>query len=151
MPTYVCYLPRDRFSPDQKRQIVDAITFRHSEATGAPSYFVQVVIEEARADRYLGGEHTSDHIWVRGDIRAGRTEEQRTGMMTKMMQDISLVTSVRQENVWIYLCNLDPTDMIEYGHVLPAPGREEAWFESLPGSLRTYLAKLGTTKANLKL
>jgi phenylpyruvate tautomerase PptA (4-oxalocrotonate tautomerase family) len=46
MPTYVCYLPRDRFSPDQKRQIVDAITFRHSEATGAPSYFVQVVIEE---------------------------------------------------------------------------------------------------------
>src|SRR5258706_7773707 len=47
MPTYVCYLPRDRFSPDQKRQIVDAITFRHSEATGAPSYFVQVVIEEA--------------------------------------------------------------------------------------------------------
>jgi hypothetical protein len=45
-------------------------------------------------------------------------------MMTKMMQDISLVTSVRQENVWIYLCNLDPTDMIEYGHVLPAPGRE---------------------------
>jgi phenylpyruvate tautomerase PptA (4-oxalocrotonate tautomerase family) len=54
MPTYVCYLPRDRFSPDQKRQIVDAITFRHSEATCAPSYFVQVVIEEARADRYLG-------------------------------------------------------------------------------------------------
>jgi phenylpyruvate tautomerase PptA (4-oxalocrotonate tautomerase family) len=151
MPTYVCYLPRDRFSQDQKRQIADAITFRHSEATGAPSYFVQVVIEEARADRYLGGEHTSDHIWVRGDIRAGRTEEQRTGMMTKMMQDISLVTNVRQENVWIYLCNLDPTDMIEYGHVLPAPGQEEAWFESLPGSLRTYLAKLGTTKANFKL
>ena len=151
MPTYVCYLPRDRFSPDQKRKIVDAITFRHSEATGAPSYFVQVVIEEARADRYLGGEHTSDHIWVRGDIRAGRTEEQRTGLMTKMMQDISLVTSVRQENVWIYLCNLDPTDMIEYGHVLPAPGQEKAWFESLPGSLRTYLAKLGTTKANFKL
>jgi phenylpyruvate tautomerase PptA (4-oxalocrotonate tautomerase family) len=151
MPTYVFYLPRDRFSPDQKRQIVDAITFRHSEATGAPSYFVQVVIEEAPADRYLGGEHTSDHIWVRGDIRAGRTEEQRTGMITKMMQDISRITSVREENVWIYLCNLDPTDMIEYGHVLPAPGGEEAWYESLPESLRTYLAKLGTTKANFKL
>ena len=151
MPTYVCYLPRDRFSPDQKRQIVDAITFRHSEATGAPSYFVQVVIEEVQADRYLGGEKTSDHIWVRGDIRTGRTEEQRTGLMTKMMKDISLITSVRQESIWIYLCNLDPTDMIEYGHVLPAPGREETWFESLPGSLRTYLAKLGTTKANFKL
>ena len=76
---------------------MDAITFRHSEATGAPSYFVQVVIEEVQADRYLGGEKTSDHIWVRGDIRAGRTEQQRTGMITKMMQDISLVTSVHEE------------------------------------------------------
>jgi hypothetical protein len=28
----------------------------------------------------------------------GPGEEQRTGMMTKMMQDISLVTGVRQEN-----------------------------------------------------
>src|SRR5258708_23460355 len=99
MPTYVCYLPRDRFSPDQKRQIVDAITCRHSEATGAPSYFVQVVIEEVQADRYLGGEKTSDHIWVRGDIRTGRTEEQRTGCMTKMMKDSILRTSGRQESI----------------------------------------------------
>ena len=52
MPTYLCYLPRDRFSQDQKGQIARAISFRHSEATGAPSYFVQVVIEETRADRY---------------------------------------------------------------------------------------------------
>jgi hypothetical protein len=29
--------------------------------------------------------------------------------------------------------------------------REAAWFESLPGSLRTYLAKLGTTKENFQL
>jgi hypothetical protein len=84
-------------------------------------------------------------------IRVGRAEEQRTGMMTKMMQDISPVTSAKQENVWIYLCNLDPTDMIEFGQVLPAPGQEKAWFESLPGSLKTYLVKLGTTKANFKL
>ena len=67
-------------------------------------------------------------------------------MMTKMIQDISLVTSVRQEHVWIYLCNLDPTDMIEYGHVLPAPGREEAWFESLPGSLFAQLGRVPTSQ-----
>jgi phenylpyruvate tautomerase PptA (4-oxalocrotonate tautomerase family) len=151
MPTYLCYLPRDRFSPDQKSRIAGAISFRHSEATGAPSYFVQVMIEETRAERYLGGEPTSDHIWIRADIRAGRTEQQRTGMMTKMMQDISGITGVAQENVWIYLCNLNPTDMIEYGHVLPPPGQEKAWFERLPGSLRTYLAKLGTTKQDFQL
>jgi hypothetical protein len=112
---------------------------------------VQVLIEDTQADRYLGGERTPDHIWIRGDVRAGRTEEQRTAMMTKMMQDISRITGVGQENVWVYVCNLGPTDMIEYGHVLPPPGQEKAWFESLPGSLRTYLAKLGTTMENFEL
>src|SRR6202790_4313032 len=62
MPTYVCYLPRDRFSQDQKRQIADAITFRHSQATGAPFLFVQVVIEEARGDRFWGGNPSSDQL-----------------------------------------------------------------------------------------
>src|SRR5260221_12443350 len=78
IPTYVCYLPRDRFSPDQKRQIVDAITFRHSDATGAPSYFVQVVTEEVQADRFLGGEKTSGPIGVRGEFGTVPTEERRT-------------------------------------------------------------------------
>jgi hypothetical protein len=39
--------------------------------------------------------------------------------------------------------------MIEYGHILPPPGQEKTWFESLPGFLRTYLAKLGTTNGKL--
>jgi phenylpyruvate tautomerase PptA (4-oxalocrotonate tautomerase family) len=62
MPTYVCYLPRDRFDTEQKARIAGAISQRHSEATGAPSYFVQVMIEETDADRYLGGQLASDHI-----------------------------------------------------------------------------------------
>jgi phenylpyruvate tautomerase PptA (4-oxalocrotonate tautomerase family) len=53
MPTYVCYLPRERFDTEQKALIAIAINQRHSEATGAPSYFVRVIIEETDADRYL--------------------------------------------------------------------------------------------------
>jgi len=41
MPTYVCYLPRDKFSPDQKRQIVDAIT-RMSDSRRRPSSLPRV-------------------------------------------------------------------------------------------------------------
>jgi hypothetical protein len=72
-------------------------------------------IEETDADRYLGGKLASDHIWVRGDIRAGRTENLRTTLMIKVMQDISRITGTKEENIWVYLCNLMPTDMIEYG------------------------------------
>jgi len=151
VPTYHCHVPSGAFNSQQKGEIAQAITLRHSEATGAPPYFVQVMIEETTADRYLGGTSASGHIWIRGDIRAGRTIEQRTGMMKKIMQDVSRITAVAENDIWVYLCNLDPTDMIEYGHVLPAPGQEAAWFEALPHSLQTYLKKLGTTKENFEL
>ena len=74
MPTYACQLPPDRFNAEQKEQIATAISQGHSEATGAPAFFVQVVVDETQANRYLGGRLTGGHVWVRGDIRAGRTE-----------------------------------------------------------------------------
>ncbi len=58
------------------------------------------MIEETDADRYLGGQLASDHIWVRGDIRAGRTENQRTTLMIKVMQDISRITDVKEERIF---------------------------------------------------
>ena len=60
---------------------------------------------------------THTHIWVRGDIRAGRTPDQRTSLMLNIMQDISEITGLNEDNIWVYLCNFAPTDMVEYGHV----------------------------------
>ena len=147
MPTYVCSVPADLLSPEQKRSVAQAITRAHSEATGAPQFFVQVVIEEGKfTDRFLGGQRATDHIWIRGDIRAGRTKEQREKLILQIMKEVSRITALGENSIWIYLCNLEPTDMIEYGHVLPAPGEEQAWFEKLPQSLQDYLAGLGANK-----
>jgi phenylpyruvate tautomerase PptA (4-oxalocrotonate tautomerase family) len=151
MPTYVCSVPPGKLNDSQKSEIAGCISNRHSEATGAPQSMVQVVIEETRADRYLGFKRTSDHIWVRGDIRAGRTEEARVKMMLNMMEDINRITGIGDDNIWIYLCNLAPTDMVEYGHVLPKPGKEKQWFGQLPQSLQRYLASVGTTAENFTL
>jgi phenylpyruvate tautomerase PptA (4-oxalocrotonate tautomerase family) len=75
MPTYVCSVPPKSLIDDQKDQIAAAIGRCHSEATAAPPFFVQVVIEESDTTRrYLGGQLSGAHIWVRGDIRAGRCE-----------------------------------------------------------------------------
>jgi phenylpyruvate tautomerase PptA (4-oxalocrotonate tautomerase family) len=151
MPTYVCSVPARKLNDTQKSEIARCISKRHSEATGAPPYFVQVVIEEKPSDRYLGGERKTDHIWLRGDIRAGRTEEARSKMMLNMMEDINRITNVGDDNIWVYVCNLAPTDMVEYGHVLPKPGKEKEWFEQLPQSLQRYLKSLGTTAENFTL
>jgi phenylpyruvate tautomerase PptA (4-oxalocrotonate tautomerase family) len=152
MPTYVCSVPSESCTDGQKAAIAEAISRIHSEETGAPTFFVQVVIDEKQpSERFLGGSRASAHIWIRGDIRDGRTEAQRERMSLRIMQEVSRITDVKHDNIWVYLCNLAPTDMVEYGHVLPKPGEERAWFDNLPVTLRTYLASLGTTKENFTL
>jgi phenylpyruvate tautomerase PptA (4-oxalocrotonate tautomerase family) len=45
MPTYVCSLAEGSVSDRQKAAIAEALSRIHSKETGAPPYFVQVVIE----------------------------------------------------------------------------------------------------------
>ncbi len=152
MPTYVCSVARHSVNDEQKAAIAEAISRVHSEETGAPSFFVQVVIEEKEpSDRFLGGSRETKHVWVRGDIRAGRTDEQRNAMMLRIMKEISKITKVKEDDVWVYLNNLVPTDMVEYGHVLPQVGKETEWFDSLTNSLQKYLKSLGTSRETFKL
>lgn len=152
MPTYVCSVRPGLLDDHQKSEIAKSITRSHHEATGAPTYFVQVVIEEkATAVRYLGGEPATNQIWIRADIRSGRTVEQRSNLMLAIMRDVSRIAGVDEGSVWVYLCNLEPTDMVEYGHVLPLPGQEQAWFDALPEKLRDYLLSLGTKTGEFTL
>jgi phenylpyruvate tautomerase PptA (4-oxalocrotonate tautomerase family) len=140
VPTYVCSVPPKTLSDDQKDQIAAAIGRRHSEATGAPSFFVQVVIEESDTTRrYLGGKLSGAHIWIRGDIRAGRSEAVRSSLILAITEDVSVIAAVPAASIWVYLCNLEPTDMVEFGHVLPRPGEDQLWFEGLPPALQSYL------------
>jgi phenylpyruvate tautomerase PptA (4-oxalocrotonate tautomerase family) len=146
MPTYVCSVPENSVDDRQKAAIAEAISRIHSEETGAPNFFCQIVMEEKKpTDRFLGPSRASSQIWIRGDIRGGRTEAQRTRIMLRMMQEVGRITGVKDQDVWVYLCNLSPTDMVEYGRVLPKPGDETAWFDRLPKSLQDYMKKLGTT------
>ncbi|HZB92776.1 MAG TPA: tautomerase family protein [Stellaceae bacterium] len=152
MPTYVCSVLENSVDDRQKAAIAEAIARIHSEETGAPEFFCQIVIEEKKAaDRFLGPSRASGQIWIRGDIRAGRTEAQRTKLMLRMMEEVSRITGVKQEEIWVYVCNLAPTDMVEYGHVLPKPGEETAWFDGLPKSLGDRMIELGTSRETFTL
>jgi phenylpyruvate tautomerase PptA (4-oxalocrotonate tautomerase family) len=151
VPTYVCSVPPTSLSDDQKDQIAAAIGRRHSEATGAPSFFVQVVIEESDTTRrYLGGKLSGGHIWIRGDIRAGRSEAVRSALILAITEDVSVIAAVPAASIWVYLCNLEPTDMVEFGHVLPRPGEEQLWFEGLPPALQSYLSGLGAKQETFR-
>jgi phenylpyruvate tautomerase PptA (4-oxalocrotonate tautomerase family) len=128
----------------QKTRIAAEIARVHHEATGAPIFFVQVVFDEKDASaRFLGGQPAANHVWIRGDIRAGRTKTQREHLMLQIKNAVSNIAGIDEKSIWVYLCNLEPTDMVEYGHVLPQPGHEQEWFDKLPVSLQSYLKNLG--------
>jgi hypothetical protein len=72
-------------------------------------------------------------------------------MMLSMMREVAQITGVKEDQIWVYLCNLAPTDMVEYGHVLPRPGEEAAWYDRLPKPLQKSLLRLGTSKETFTL
>ena len=67
MPTYVCVVKAGLLNDEKKQRIASAITRLHTETTGAPTWLVQVVIDEnEQRQRYLSGQP--------GIIRSGSAE-----------------------------------------------------------------------------
>jgi phenylpyruvate tautomerase PptA (4-oxalocrotonate tautomerase family) len=144
MPTYVCTAAVGRLTSAQKKEIVRRITAIHHEETGAPSYLVQVVFYDVAPDsHYVAGRPApATQIWVRGDIRSGRTNRQKTQMLRRLMQDVARASGAAEDTVWVHLSEMPAANIAEYGCVLLPPGEEDAWFSSLPGALREWLRHL---------
>lgn len=144
MPTYICSTAIGRLPVEHKAKIAHAITTVHSEEAFAPRYLVQVIFQEVGpAQNYIGGEPApTGHIWIRADIRAGRTETQRTRLQLRLVQQVCEITGSSPDDIWVYINELLPTNMVEFGHLLPQPGEEKQWFLSLPKALQERLSKL---------
>ncbi len=144
MPTYVCSSAAGRLTVEHKANIAHAITTVHSEEALAPRYLVQVIFQEVGpSQNYIGGEPAPQgHIWIRADIRAGRTETQRSRLQLRIVQEICEITGSSPDDIWVYVNELLPSNMVEFGHLLPQPGAEKQWFLSLPKALQERLGKL---------
>jgi len=147
MPTYLCHTATGALNPDQKADIARAITRAHSEEAKAPSYFAEVIFMDYPPSSYfLGGQPgPSTQIWIRGDIRAGRTQDQRARLLLRLAREVAELAGVAPEEVWVYLNELQAENMVEFGALLPKPGEEEAWFLGLPEAVRCRLMALGST------
>jgi phenylpyruvate tautomerase PptA (4-oxalocrotonate tautomerase family) len=140
MPTYA-FTTMKSLTQDQRARIVESVTAIHSEEGTAPRYFVQVVFYDVGPGAMFigGGPAPESHVWVRADIRAGRTKEQKAAIMRRLMQASSEILNVSTENVWIYISDIPAEGVTEFGAVLPPPGGEEKWLASLPPALREKL------------
>lgn len=144
MPTYNCWSETGVVSPGSRQHVATALTEIHHEVARAPRYFVQVIFNEvAPASLFLaGGPVDTGHLWIRADIRSGRTDEQKRELLQRITDEVGALIGLPPESVWVYISDIPGARVAEYGRPLPSPGEEDTWFASLPTELQQRLTPL---------
>jgi phenylpyruvate tautomerase PptA (4-oxalocrotonate tautomerase family) len=145
MPTYVCRVCGTDLDSGQKSNIAREITRLHSEHTGAPHFFAQVFFEAApRGSHFIGGVPSElEAIFVRGDIRAGRSVTAKRELVAAIVDAVHRISGIPTLGIWVYLNDLPAAQMVEFGRVLPEPGEEKAWMEAIPTMELERIRRMG--------
>ena len=141
MPTYTVTTPEGCLTGDQRAAIAREITRVHAETTGAPAYFAQVIFNEVAPGKYfIGGLPLGDkQVFVNGQIRAGRTTAAKDALIAQMLASVADAAGLPANHVWIYITDLIPRQMVEFGNVLPEPGDEAKWTDALLAADRAHM------------
>jgi len=147
MPTYTVTTANLTLTPAQESAIAAAITDAHQSNTGAPGFLAQVMfVALPQRKHYIGGKlNEIPHVFVHGLIRAGRSADAKAGLIAEIASKAGQVADVGAEDIWVYLQEVTPKQMVEFGRVLPAPGAEPRWLEGLSPAKRRQLAAAGVT------
>ena len=127
MPTYFVNLSNIKLSKTIKEKLAKKITKIHNKTTGANKYFAQVIFYDTKkGDHYMGGKIVSkSEIFIYGHIRSGRTAIIKNKLIKGLREIIKKNTKLEKDNIWVYLLDLKPNQMIEYGEILPKSGGEK--------------------------
>ena len=144
MPTYTVKCSNFNLSRKQKNSLANDISNTHSKFTGANTFFAQVIFQKnVNNSHFMGGKLVkTKEIFLNGQIRAGRTSKVKKKLILGLRKILIKNTNLKKDYVWVYLEDLLPDQMIEYGEVLPKSGHEKKWFYSLSPSLRKRLRKM---------
>ena len=116
----------------------------HSKVTGANTFFAQVIFEQnKRNSHFMGGKLVdTKEIFLNGQIRGGRSSKIKEKLILSLKKSLIKNSKVDEDKVWVYLEDLFPNQMIEYGKILPKSGKEKKWIKSLSINLKKRLQKL---------
>ena len=144
MPTYFVNSSNIKIKRKIKEKLAKKITKVHNEATGANKYFAQVIFNDTKSeDHYMGGKIVSKpEIFIYGHIRSGRTSKIKNRLIKGLRDLVIKNTKLKKDNVWVYILDLKPDQMIEYGEILPKSGDEKRWFKNLSKELKSRLNKI---------
>ena len=91
----------------------------------------------------MGGKIVKEpSLFLLGQIRSGRSKEIKDKLISDLKDVLVKNSNLDETQVWVYINDLPPSQMIEYGEVLPESGKEKEWFSNLSPKLRKKLSAL---------
>ena len=144
MPTYTVTNSNFNLNSKIKREIAKDITKIHTKVTGANTYFAQVIFTKIKKNNhFMGGKIIKNpQIFLLGQIRAGRSIKVKNKLILGLRDVLIKKTKLNSSQIWVYIIDLNPSQMIEYGAILPKSGNEKQWFSKLPPNLKKKLLDL---------
>ena len=144
MPTYTVTNSNFTLSSKQQNNLAEGITKVHNVVTGANTYFAQVIFNKTKKNNhFMGGKKVKEpSIFLLGQIRAGRPKKTKDKLISDLRDIIVKNSKLDETQVWVYIVDLPPSQMIEYGAVLPESGKEKEWFSKLSSKLKKKLSKI---------
>jgi len=144
MPTYTVTNSNFNLSSKQQKNLAEGITKVHNVVTGANTYFAQVIFNKTKKNNhFMGGKKIKEpSLFLLGQIRAGRTKNVKDRLISDLKNILVKKTKLDETQVWVYIVDLPPSQMIEYGAVLPESGKELQWFKGLSNKLKKKLSQM---------
>ena len=144
MPTYTVTNSNFNLTTKQQKDLAQGITKVHNVITGANTYFAQVIFNKTKKNNhFMGGKKVKEHsLFLLGQIRAGRSKKIKDRLISDLKNILVKNTKLDETQVWVYIVDLPPSQMIEYGAVLPESGKELQWFKGLSNKLKKKLSQM---------
>ena len=144
MPTYTVTNSNFNLSSKQQQKLAEGITKVHNVVTGANTYFAQVIFNKTKKNNhFMGGKKVKEpSLFLLGQIRAGRSKKVKDKLIADLKDILVKNSKLDETQIWVYINDLPPSQMIEYGAVLPESGEESKWFTNLPIKLKKKLSAI---------
>ena len=148
MPTYTVTTSNINLNSKKQKELAKGITKVHNVVTGANTYFAQVIFNKTKKNNhFMGGKKIKEpSLFLLGQIRAGRPKKIKDKLISDLRDTVIKNSKLDETQVWVYINDLPPSQMIEYGAVLPNSGKEREWFSGLSSKLKSKLSKLENDK-----
>ena len=144
MPTYTVTNSNFNLTSKQQKNLAEGITKVHNIVTGANTYFAQVIFNKTKKNNhFMGGKKVKESsLFLLGQIRAGRPKKTKDKLISDLKDIVIKNSKLNETQIWVYIVDLPPSQMIEYGAVLPESGKEKQWFRNLSSKLKKKLSSI---------